>query len=71
VLAVYRWQIWGCTPPVKDLAKQFEALKPDMAMQFPFELDTFQKEVRNPLTQSPGLGLLDWSVPGWGFQEIG
>lgn len=45
LVAVHRWQMWAVHSPMKDLAKQYAAIEPEMAMHFPFELDTFQKEV--------------------------
>lgn len=31
--------------PVPNIAQRFEELVPDLALTFPFKLDTFQKEV--------------------------
>ncbi len=35
---------WAVRGGIKDLAGEFERLRPSMAHHFPFELDTFQKE---------------------------
>lgn len=35
---------WAVQGTVKNLAREFDKLRPSMAHQFPFELDTFQKE---------------------------
>lgn len=35
---------WAVRGGVKDLAGEFERLRPNLAHHFPFELDNFQKE---------------------------
>ncbi|KAK9802049.1 hypothetical protein WJX73_006832 [Symbiochloris irregularis] len=35
---------WAVQHPVKDVAAEFEKIRPSMALTFPFELDDFQKE---------------------------
>ncbi|CAI5497550.1 unnamed protein product [Closterium sp. Naga37s-1] len=37
---------WAVTDGIPDLDREFATIEPDMAMTFPFQLDTFQKEVR-------------------------
>ncbi|CAI5495430.1 unnamed protein product [Closterium sp. Naga37s-1] len=36
---------WAVTDAIPDLDREFAVIEPDMAMTFPFQLDTFQKEV--------------------------
>jgi antiviral helicase SKI2 len=38
-------QVWAVMEGVEGIASNFLNLVPDMALTFPFELDTFQKEV--------------------------
>lgn len=38
-------EVWAVMEGVEDIASNFLNLVPDMALTFPFELDTFQKEV--------------------------
>ncbi|CAI7923064.1 unnamed protein product, partial [Closterium sp. NIES-53] len=35
---------WAVTDAIPDLDREFAVIEPDMAMSFPFNLDTFQKE---------------------------
>jgi superfamily II RNA helicase len=39
------WQAWAVTGGSEGIAERFYELVPDMALEFPFELDKFQKEV--------------------------
>lgn len=39
------WQAWAVTGGGEGIAECFHELVPDMALDFPFELDKFQKEV--------------------------
>ena len=38
-------QAWAVSGGNEGIADRFHELVPDMALDFPFELDTFQKEV--------------------------
>ena len=38
-------QVWAVTGGSDGIADRFDELVPDMALDFPFELDAFQKEV--------------------------
>ena len=38
-------QVWAVTRGSDGIADNFNDLVPDMALDFPFELDAFQKEV--------------------------
>lgn len=38
-------QVWAVTGGSDGIADRFNELVPDMALDFPFELDAFQKEV--------------------------
>lgn len=38
-------QAWAVSGGNEGIADHFHELVPDMALDFPFELDTFQKEV--------------------------
>ncbi|KAG0598823.1 hypothetical protein M758_12G103200 [Ceratodon purpureus] len=37
-------EVWAVMEPVPNIAQRFEELVPDLALSFPFKLDTFQKE---------------------------
>ena len=37
-------QVWATRQPVENLEEKWKELKPNLAMSYPFELDTFQKE---------------------------
>ena len=37
---------WAVEGGIPDMEAEFELIRPEMAMTFPFELDNFQKEVR-------------------------
>lgn len=37
-------EVWAVMEPVPNIAERFEELVPDLALSFPFKLDTFQKE---------------------------
>jgi antiviral helicase SKI2 len=39
------WQAWAIIGGSEGIAERFHELVPDMALEFPFELDKFQKEV--------------------------
>lgn len=39
------WQAWAVIGGGEGIAERFHELVPDMALDFPFELDKFQKEV--------------------------
>lgn len=38
-------QVWAVMEGVENINERFEELVPDMALTFPFKLDSFQKEV--------------------------
>lgn len=42
---LYFWQAWALHEASERIADHFHELVPDMALEFPFELDAFQKEV--------------------------
>ena len=44
-ISVFDVQVWAVMDPVPNIAQRFEELVPDLALSFPFKLDTFQKEV--------------------------
>lgn len=39
------WQAWSIRGGSKAITDHFHELVPDLALEFPFELDAFQKEV--------------------------
>ncbi|CAI6001438.1 unnamed protein product [Closterium sp. NIES-65] len=41
---------WAVTDGIPDLDREFATIEPDMAMTFPFQLDTFQKEPHMAMT---------------------
>lgn len=43
--SIIHYQGWALTGGSEEIAKCFDELVPDMALDFPFELDPFQKEV--------------------------
>lgn len=43
------WQLWAVTADKDGIADHFHELVPDMALEFPFELDKFQKEVETSI----------------------
>lgn len=42
---LFFWQAWAKLEASERIADHFHDLIPDMALEFPFELDAFQKEV--------------------------
>jgi hypothetical protein len=42
---LFFWQAWAKLEASEHIADRFHELIPDMALDFPFELDAFQKEV--------------------------
>lgn len=42
---LFFWQTWAKLEASEEIADRFHELIPDMALEFPFELDAFQKEV--------------------------
>lgn len=42
---MYSFQAWAVRGGSKSIAERFHDLVPDKALDFPFELDAFQKEV--------------------------
>lgn len=45
VIETIYWQAWAVSGGSEGIADHFYELVPDMAIEYPFELDTFQKEV--------------------------
>jgi len=42
---LFSWQAWALHESSDRIVDCFHELVPDMALEFPFELDAFQKEV--------------------------
>jgi len=42
---LFSWQAWAIHETSEQIVDSFHELVPDMALEFPFELDAFQKEV--------------------------
>jgi len=42
---LFFWQAWAKLEDSEEIAGRFHELIPDMALEFPFELDAFQKKV--------------------------
>lgn len=45
LVCTFGLQVWAVTGGSDGIADNFNELVPDMALDFPFELDAFQKEV--------------------------
>lgn len=58
-------QAWAVSGGNEGIADRFHELVPDMALDFPFELDTFQKEV----FLGPSLFYLTVKIVDWLFVD--